>query len=74
VKIKYTFISQNQNVEGKIIIYTHTASKSSDNVAKLKYLEVTATNQNYIHEEIKRTLNSRNVFCHYHSIKNVLPP
>jgi hypothetical protein len=35
-----------------------------ENVAKLKYLEMTVTNQYHIHERIKSTLNWRNVSSH----------
>jgi hypothetical protein len=38
-------------------------------VAKFKYLEITATNQNYIHEEINRRFNYGNIgYCSVHSL------
>jgi hypothetical protein len=40
-------------------------------VAKFKYLEVTLTDQNFIHEEIRSRLNSGNA-C-YHAVQNLLP-
>jgi hypothetical protein len=39
-------------------------------VAQLKYLETTATNQNFVQEDIKRRLNSGNA-C-YHSVQKLL--
>jgi hypothetical protein len=57
-KTKYMIMSchlnsgQNQNI--------WTANELFENVAKLKYLGMTLTNKNDIHDEIKSRLNSRN--------------
>jgi hypothetical protein len=61
-KTKYTIMShhpnsgQNRNIR--------TANESFKKVAKFKYLGMTLTNQNVIHNEIKSRLNLGNA-CYY---------
>jgi hypothetical protein len=67
-KAKYTVIFRCQNA-GEI----HNlmiANKSFENVTNFKYLGKAIKNKNYIHEEIKSRLISRNVS--YHSVQSLL--
>jgi hypothetical protein len=66
-KTKYMLVSRDQiagqNWDIKI------GNRSFENVSEFKYLGTKVTNQNFIQEDIKRTLNSSNA-C-YHSVQNI---
>jgi hypothetical protein len=61
-KTKYMIMSHHPNSGQNHNI--RVANESFEKVAKFKYLGVTLTNQNDIHDEIKSRLNSGNA-CHY---------
>jgi hypothetical protein len=65
---KYIFMSRHQTTEQTH--YIKVANKSFENVAKFKYFRTTVTNQNSIHEEIKRRIHLGNA-C-YHAVRNLL--
>jgi hypothetical protein len=67
-KTKYMILSYHPNSGQNQSI--RTANESYKNVAKFKYLGMTLTNKNDIHDEIKSRLNSGNA-CHY-SVRNLL--
>jgi hypothetical protein len=67
-KTKYMIMSLHPKSRQNLNI--RIATESFEKVAKFKYLGKRLKNQNNIHDEIKRRLNSENA-C-YHSIKNIL--
>jgi hypothetical protein len=67
-KTKYMLLSRHQNAGQNHCILI--VNRSFENVAQVKYLGTTITNQNLIQEEIKGRLNSGNAY--YHSVQNLL--
>jgi hypothetical protein len=62
VKTKYIFVSYHQTTgQGSFL---KASNESFENEAKFKYLGITLTNQNCIHEEIKRRLKLENACYH----------
>jgi hypothetical protein len=66
-KTKYKLLSRQHNARQNHNI--KTANRSFENVAEFKYFGTTITDQNLIHEEIKRRWNSGNA-C-YHLVQNL---
>jgi hypothetical protein len=67
-KTKYMLMSRSQKTGQKHSI--KTVNRSSEDVAKFKYLGTTLTDQNCMHEEFMSRLNSGNA-C-YHSVQGLL--
>jgi hypothetical protein len=67
-KTKYILLSRDQNAGQNHD--TKIGNRYFENVEQFSYLGTTITNQNLIHEEIKRRLNSGNT-C-YHSVQILL--
>jgi hypothetical protein len=62
------FMSHHQSTGQNL--YIKIANKSFENMAKFRYLRTMLTNKNYVHEEMKRRLNSWNA-C-YHAVQYLL--
>jgi hypothetical protein len=62
-KTKYMLLSRHKNAGQNHDI--KIANESFENLSQLKYLGMTVTNQNLIQEEIKRRLNSGNVYYYF---------
>jgi hypothetical protein len=69
-KTKYTRMLMSRCQEAGQRQSIKIGNTSFESVAKFKYLGTTLTDQNCIHEEIKRRLNSGNA-C-YHSVQSLL--
>jgi hypothetical protein len=67
-KTKYMLMSRGQKIGQKHSI--KIVNRRFEGVAKFKYLRTTLTDQNCMHQEIKRRLNSRNA-C-YHVVQSLL--
>jgi hypothetical protein len=67
-KAKYMLLSHHQNAGQNHNI--KIVNRCFENVEQFKYLGMTVTNQNLIHEEVKGRLDSGNA-C-YHSVQNLL--
>jgi hypothetical protein len=67
-KTKYMIMSRHPNSGQNQ--YIRIVNESFENVAKFKYLGMTLTNQNDIHDEIKSRFNSGNSW--YYSVQNLL--
>jgi hypothetical protein len=67
-KTKYMLLSHHQNARQNHAI--KTANISFENMAQIKYLRMSVTDQNLIQEEIKRRMNYGNA-C-YHSVHKLL--
>jgi hypothetical protein len=68
-RTKYMLLSRHQDAGQNRV--NKIANRCFENVPQFRYSETTVTNQNLIHEEIKRILNSENG-C-YHSVQKLLP-
>jgi sorting nexin-29 len=67
-KTKYMLMSRSQNIRQKHSI--KIANRSSEDVAKFKYLRTTVTDQNCMHKVINSRLNSGN--ASYHWVQSLL--
>ena len=46
----------------------HSLKRPSENVAKFEYLEMTVTNQNNIHKQVRNTPKLGNASYHFHPV------